>query len=70
MPTSVRSSTLDRLLTRHRRDAEEIRAMHGDPVEFLGRVVRAGFTREELEEAYRESIRGGNMFDADEPDER
>jgi hypothetical protein len=66
----LRSPLLDRAVARQRKEAEEIRSIHGDPVEFLGRVIRASFTREELDEMFQESIHGGSMFDADDADER
>jgi hypothetical protein len=70
MQSAMRSPKLDRLVARQRQEAEEIRAKYGDPEEFLWKVVREIFTAEELDEAFRDSIRGANIFDADDVDER
>lgn len=69
MRTSTRSPSLQRLIDKQRREAEEIRAEHGDPVEFLAWVVRDGFDPEDLDEAFAESIGGEDQLD-DERDGR
>ncbi|MBA3528669.1 MAG: hypothetical protein H0T91_05055 [Propionibacteriaceae bacterium] len=69
MHTPTLSPSLQRLIATQRREAEKIRAMHGDPVVFLGWVVRDGFEPEDLDEAYRESIGGADEIN-DEPDAR
>jgi len=68
MQSATRSPKLDRVIAQQRQEAEEIRAKYGDPEEFLRRVVREIFTAEELDRAFRESISGGSMFDADDFD--
>lgn len=65
MHTSTRSRPLQRLIEQQRREAAEIRAKHGDPVEFLGWVVRDGIEADELDEAFRESIGGEDRGDTE-----
>ena len=69
MHTSTRSPSLQRLIDQQRREAAEIRATHGDPVDFLGWVVRDGINADDLDEAFKESIGGGDRVD-DESDGR
>jgi hypothetical protein len=70
MTTSTRSAALERLLERHRIEAERIRAERGDPDTWVGDVVRGLFDAESLESAFQELIRPAPLFDNDECDER
>jgi len=70
MATQTRSVALERLLDRHRREAERIRAERGDPETWVGDVVHAIFEPEDLESAFQELTRPGSLWDHDQRDER
>lgn len=70
MATSTRSAALDRLLERHRIEAEQLRKKLGDPATFTAAFVRATFEPDELESAFQYLTNGGSIFvDEDDDDE-
>lgn len=67
MVTSTKSKTVEALLAQHRLEAQRLRDTEGDPVEFLGRIVRESFDPESLAEAFQELTEGTtDGYDADE----
>lgn len=72
MLTSTRSPVVQKLLERHRQEAQRLRDERGDPVEFIALAVRDTFDRESLAAAFRELNDGASIFDDVDvdPDER
>jgi hypothetical protein len=69
MVAPTRSATVERLLERHRQEAQRLREDKGDPVGFIAEAVRDSFDAESLAAAFRELTEGESFFD-DEADER
>lgn len=69
MVTTTHSPALERLLARHRDEAQRLRDQLGDPDEALGRIVRDTFDAASLAEAFRDLTEGGSVWD-DDADER
>ncbi|MGH2533608.1 MAG: hypothetical protein ACRDJW_15020 [Thermomicrobiales bacterium] len=61
---SQRTPALERLLERHRLEAEQLRRELGDPQEALAAFVREHYDQELLAAAFQDLI-GGNVWDAD-----
>ncbi|MGH2562554.1 MAG: hypothetical protein ACRDJH_26135 [Thermomicrobiales bacterium] len=59
------SPSLERLLERHRLEAEQLRQELGDPKEALAAFVREHYDQELLAEAFHDLIGGSNVWDAD-----
>ena len=70
MTTSTRFAALERLLERHRVEAERLREERGDPETWVGDVVRSLFDAESLESAFQDLTRPAPLFDNDARDVR
>jgi hypothetical protein len=60
-----RAPSLERLLERHRLEAEQLRQELGDPREALAAFVCEHYDQELLAEAFQDLIGGGNVENAD-----